>query len=126
MPGEPAPITGLPRFVTMRGGDYFFVPSFTALKAMRDGSRFEVTDFGSVPESAGTVAQPDITVATTTKSGAAERRNRLVKICSISTFLSGLKQTVHPSLRRRRRAGIRRIRCLVIQELADQIFEQHG
>ena len=39
MPGEPAPITGLPRFVTMRGGDYFFVPSFTALKAMRDGSR---------------------------------------------------------------------------------------
>jgi cytochrome P450 len=59
MPGEPAPITGLPRFVTMRGGDYFFVPSFTALKAMRDGSRFEVTDSGSVPESAIGAIEPE-------------------------------------------------------------------
>jgi Dyp-type peroxidase family len=33
-PGRPAPYTHLPRFVKMRGGDYFFVPSIQALKVM--------------------------------------------------------------------------------------------
>jgi Dyp-type peroxidase family len=59
MPGEPAPITGLPRFVKMRGGDYFFVPSFTALRAMRDGSNFAPTDLGALPQAAIGAIEPD-------------------------------------------------------------------
>jgi Dyp-type peroxidase family len=45
--GQPAPVTGLPRFVTLRGGDYFFVPSFTALAGMRAGSTFAPNDIGA-------------------------------------------------------------------------------
>jgi len=37
---DPAPITHLPRFVTLRGGDYFFVPSFTALAAFKADYKF--------------------------------------------------------------------------------------
>jgi hypothetical protein len=33
---------GVPRFVETRGGDYFFVPSLTALQLLASG-RFEVT-----------------------------------------------------------------------------------
>lgn len=41
---RPAPVTGLPRFVTLRGGDYFFVPSFTALAGMKAGEHFAPND----------------------------------------------------------------------------------
>lgn len=34
--GAPAPVTGLPRFVITRGGDYFFAPGVEALRAMID------------------------------------------------------------------------------------------
>jgi Dyp-type peroxidase family len=34
----PLVLTGLPRFVTTRGGDYFFMPSLTALFALASGS----------------------------------------------------------------------------------------
>jgi Dyp-type peroxidase family len=36
-----APITGLPRFVTTRGGDYFFAPGIDALRKIADGNRFD-------------------------------------------------------------------------------------
>jgi Dyp-type peroxidase family len=50
---RPAPVTGLPRFVTLRGGDYFFVPSFTALAGMKNGAAFEPNDEDSpMPEDA--------------------------------------------------------------------------
>lgn len=39
-----APITGLPRFVTLRGGDYFFIPSFSALAAMKAKDSFPPDD----------------------------------------------------------------------------------
>jgi len=42
--GAVAPVTGLPSFVTMRGGDYFFAPGITALKGIAKGERFEVPD----------------------------------------------------------------------------------
>jgi hypothetical protein len=32
----PRRYTGLPRFVTVRGGDYFFLPSVTALRFLSD------------------------------------------------------------------------------------------
>jgi len=38
--GAAAPVTGLPRFVTTRGGDYFFAPGIEALRKMADGNRF--------------------------------------------------------------------------------------
>jgi deferrochelatase/peroxidase EfeB/cytochrome P450 len=38
--GASAPITGLPRFVTTRGGDYFFAPGIEAIRKMADGERF--------------------------------------------------------------------------------------
>lgn len=34
--GKGAPVTGLPRFVTLRGGDYFFAPSVDALRGLAD------------------------------------------------------------------------------------------
>lgn len=40
--GAVAPVTGLPSFVTMRGGDYFFAPGIKALEGMADGFDFEV------------------------------------------------------------------------------------
>ncbi len=39
--GAAAPVTGLPRFVTTRGGDYFFAPGIDALRKMADGDRFK-------------------------------------------------------------------------------------
>ncbi|MEJ7730515.1 MAG: Dyp-type peroxidase [Polyangiaceae bacterium] len=41
LPGSPSPrrIRGLPRFVTMRGGGYFFLPSMTALDWLGDPER---------------------------------------------------------------------------------------
>jgi Dyp-type peroxidase family len=41
VPGRPAPYTHLPRFVTTRGGDYFFMPSIPALRAMAAGDTFD-------------------------------------------------------------------------------------
>ncbi len=40
--GAAAPVTGLPRFVNTRGGDYFFLPGIDALKAIADGETFAV------------------------------------------------------------------------------------
>jgi len=43
--GAAAPVTGLPRFVRTRGGDYFFAPSLEALRAMAAGPEtFAVAD----------------------------------------------------------------------------------
>ena len=39
--GRPAPYSHVPRFVTVRGGDYFFVPSLPALARLAAGDRFE-------------------------------------------------------------------------------------
>jgi len=38
MPGSPwrYPIQGLPQFVTMRGGEYFFMPGLRALRWLAD------------------------------------------------------------------------------------------
>src|SRR6185295_4883468 len=38
--GRIAPDTHLPRFVTTRGGEYFFVPSVEALTKLKDGDHF--------------------------------------------------------------------------------------
>jgi Dyp-type peroxidase family len=39
-PSRPAPVTNLTRFVTVRGGDYFFVPGLRALRAIADRETF--------------------------------------------------------------------------------------
>jgi Dyp-type peroxidase family len=39
-----APVTGLPRFVTMRGGDYFFIPSYAALAQFKANNSFPPDD----------------------------------------------------------------------------------
>ncbi|HTR83189.1 MAG TPA: hypothetical protein VMI56_01835 [Reyranella sp.] len=36
------PVTGIPRFVITRGGDYFFCPGISALSALADGEKFKV------------------------------------------------------------------------------------
>jgi Dyp-type peroxidase family len=41
VPGSPAALTHIPRFVSTRGGDYFFVPSMEALKGIAEGRTFE-------------------------------------------------------------------------------------
>jgi Dyp-type peroxidase family len=41
VPGDPAALTHIPRFVITRGGDYFFVPSLQALKGIAEGKTFE-------------------------------------------------------------------------------------
>lgn len=41
--GAAVPVTGLPRFVITRGGDYFFAPGVAALKAIAEGFKFPVT-----------------------------------------------------------------------------------
>jgi len=38
--GASAPVTGLPRLVTTRGGDYFFAPGIQALREIANGERF--------------------------------------------------------------------------------------
>lgn len=49
----PAPVTGLPRFVTTRGGDYFFVPSYSVLRQLKAGYNFPIDDATApVPEDA--------------------------------------------------------------------------
>jgi Dyp-type peroxidase family len=49
-PGNPAPVTHIPRFVVTRGGDYFFVPSLDALKGLAEGRAFEPQfEHGYVP-----------------------------------------------------------------------------
>lgn len=40
--GAGAPVTEIPRFVHMRGGDYFFLPGIAALTGIADGDRFAV------------------------------------------------------------------------------------
>ncbi|MEL7454670.1 MAG: hypothetical protein AAGJ50_14995, partial [Pseudomonadota bacterium] len=42
--GEGAPVTHLPRFVTLKGGDYFFSPSVAALKAIADGQTLKIDE----------------------------------------------------------------------------------
>jgi Dyp-type peroxidase family len=42
--GAVAPVTGLPRFVTTRGGDYFFAPGIDALKAIAASETFPADD----------------------------------------------------------------------------------
>jgi deferrochelatase/peroxidase EfeB len=42
--GAVAPVTGLPRFVTTRGGDYFFAPGIDALRAIAAGETFPADD----------------------------------------------------------------------------------
>jgi Dyp-type peroxidase family len=39
-PSRPAPVTNLTRFVTMRGGDYFFMPGVAALRGLASGKTF--------------------------------------------------------------------------------------
>ena len=39
-PSRPAPVTNLTRFVTMRGGDYFFLPGLPALRGLAAGQTF--------------------------------------------------------------------------------------
>ena len=46
--GASAPMTGLPRFVTTRGGDYFFAPGIEALREISTGGRFKPTE-GEIP-----------------------------------------------------------------------------
>lgn len=46
--GASAPMTGLPRFVTTRGGDYFFAPGIEALREISRGGRFDPED-GEIP-----------------------------------------------------------------------------
>ena len=56
--GASAPITGLPRFVTTRGGDYFFAPGIEALREISNRGRF-APDAGKIPDfSMGDVATP--------------------------------------------------------------------
>ena len=56
--GASAPITGLPRFVTTRGGDYFFVPGIEALREISKKGRF-APDAGKIPSfSMGDAATP--------------------------------------------------------------------
>lgn len=40
--GAVAPVTGIPRFVHTRGGDYFFLPGIAALTGIAEGDRFAV------------------------------------------------------------------------------------
>jgi Dyp-type peroxidase family len=57
--GEPAPVTHLQRFVAMRGGDYFFVPSFAALAKFKENGNFAPDDPDApVPEDALGYIQP--------------------------------------------------------------------
>lgn len=46
--GAIAPVTGIPRFVITRGGDYFFLPGLSALRAMGAGCKFKV-DAAALP-----------------------------------------------------------------------------
>jgi len=46
--GATAPVIGLPRFVTTRGGDYFFAPGIKALRKIAEGNRF-VPENGEIP-----------------------------------------------------------------------------
>src|SRR4030095_10170573 len=39
--GAVAPVTGLPPFVTTRGGDYFFAPGVKAMRELAHGSKFD-------------------------------------------------------------------------------------
>jgi len=55
-----APITGLPRFVTTRGGDYFFAPGIEALREISNKGRFP-PDAGEIPDfSMGDAATPTL------------------------------------------------------------------
>jgi len=59
-PPAPAPVTGLTRFVTMRGGDYFFVPGIGALKELAAGNPFRPEYEAIAPEDAiGLKETPD-------------------------------------------------------------------
>jgi deferrochelatase/peroxidase EfeB len=55
--GALAPIGGIPRFVTMRGGDYFFAPGPAALTDIANGEKFEVDD-SDIPFEGRSMADP--------------------------------------------------------------------
>lgn len=55
--GATAPVTNIPRFVTTRGGDYFFAPGQDALVAMAGGERFR-TDAADLLSSGHSMSDP--------------------------------------------------------------------
>lgn len=60
--GASAPVTGLPRFVTTRGGDYFFAPGIEALREIANRGRFD-PEKGELPFagfSMGDAKTPDL------------------------------------------------------------------
>jgi Dyp-type peroxidase family len=57
---QPGPVTSLARFVTMRGGDYFFLPGVEALNGLADGESFGLDEGARPPEDAiGTLETPE-------------------------------------------------------------------
>lgn len=59
--GACAPVVGLPRFVTMRGGDYFFIPSMSALKLLAAGETFAPDPAAPIPQDSIGDIQPATT-----------------------------------------------------------------
>ena len=59
-PSQPAPVTNLARFVTLRGGDYFFIPGLDALRGLAHAERFQPDPDAPLPKDAiGTLETPD-------------------------------------------------------------------
>lgn len=82
--GRRAPITCLPRFVTLRGGDYFFVPSFTALAAMKANDKFKPDD--PLPPSSPHVEEA---LGMTQPSKAADHSKEIAKVIGELMMPSG-------------------------------------
>ncbi|MEX3009610.1 hypothetical protein [Hoeflea sp. TYP-13] len=68
--GAAAPVTGIPRFVTTRGGDYFFAPGKGALEGMAEQDRFELNedDLLSAGHSMGDPQTPGLFTETRVKN----------------------------------------------------------
>src|SRR6266566_2148746 len=59
-PSRPGPVTNLTRFVTMRGGDYFFIPGLAALSGLANGESLEPDAGAHLPEDAvGVLETPE-------------------------------------------------------------------
>jgi Dyp-type peroxidase family len=59
-PSQPGPATNLTRFVTMRGGDYFFIPGLEALSGLASGESFGLDAGVHPPEDAvGVLETPE-------------------------------------------------------------------
>ena len=59
-PSQPGPVTNLTRFVTMRGGDYFFIPGLAALSGLANGESLEPDAGAHLPEDAvGVLETPE-------------------------------------------------------------------